>query len=86
MNTLRLLSEFHQGSLTLADTWRGMFAPENAETVLVLAREAGKLVDTARREAGDGRVGGFVVAAALDGRDGRRPLPRSTSRTTSGPG
>ncbi|HEX5825020.1 MAG TPA: hypothetical protein VFY18_11235, partial [Candidatus Limnocylindrales bacterium] len=48
VNTLRLLTEFHQGSLTLADTWRRMFAPANTDVVLVLAREAGKLVDTAR--------------------------------------
>ena len=85
MNTLRLLSEFHQGSLTLADTWRGMFAPENAETVLVLAREAGKLVDAARAKLGMG---------GSEGRRRRRPRrprwprrwPRSTSRTTSGRG
>ena len=30
VNTLRLLSEFHAGSLTLADTWRAMLAPANA--------------------------------------------------------
>ena len=57
VNTLRLLTEFHSGSLTLADTWRRMFAPENLETVLVLAREAGQLVDAARARlgiAGDG--------------------------------
>jgi hypothetical protein len=57
VNTLRLLTEFHSGSLTLAETWRGMFAPQNLETVLVLAREAGKLVDAARARlglAGDG--------------------------------
>ena len=57
VNTLRLLTEFHTGSLTLADTWRGMFAPQNLETVLVLAREAGQLVDAARARlgiAGDG--------------------------------
>ena len=30
MNTLRLLSEFHAGSLTLADTWRAMLAPATA--------------------------------------------------------
>jgi hypothetical protein len=57
VNTIRLLSEFHQGSLTLADTWRGMFAPENTETVLVLAKEAGKLVDHARTKLGIGGDG-----------------------------
>ena len=57
VNTIRLLSEFHQGSLTLADTWRRMFAHENTETVLVLAKEAGKLVDTARAKLGIGGDG-----------------------------
>jgi hypothetical protein len=57
VNTIRLLSEFHQGSLTLADMWRRMFAPENTETVLVLAKEAGKLVDTARAKLGIGGDG-----------------------------
>src|SRR6187200_1425347 len=33
VNTLRLLSEFHTGSLTLSDTWRSMLAPNTAETV-----------------------------------------------------
>ena len=52
VNTLRLLTEFHQGSLTLADRWRTMFAPDNLETLLVLAREAGKLADSARARLG----------------------------------
>ena len=43
VNTLRLLSEFHAGSLTLADTWRTMLAPATLETVLELAAEAGRL-------------------------------------------
>jgi hypothetical protein len=52
VNTLRLLTEFHAGSLTLADTWRSMFATQNAETVMVLAAEAGTLVDGARSRLG----------------------------------
>jgi glycosyltransferase involved in cell wall biosynthesis len=52
VNTLRLLTEFHQGSLTLVDSWRTMLAPTNLETVLVLAREAGKLADGARTKLG----------------------------------
>jgi glucosylglycerate synthase len=48
VNTLRLLGEFHQGSLTLADRWRTMFSKQNVETLLVLAKEAGKLGDAAR--------------------------------------
>jgi len=62
VNTIRLLSEFHQGSLTLADTWRRMLAPENTETVLVLAKEAGKLVDQARTRLGIGGDGSSAVA------------------------
>jgi hypothetical protein len=66
VNTIRLLSEFHQGSLTLADTWRRMFAPENVETVLVLAREAGKLVDSATAKLGIGGDGTSGVATTIE--------------------
>jgi hypothetical protein len=52
VNTLRLLTEFHQGSLTMVDSWRAMLADNNLETVLVLAREAGKLADAARTKLG----------------------------------
>ncbi len=54
VNTIRLLTEFHQGSLTLADRWREMFAPANVETLLVLAEEAGQLTDSARAKLGLG--------------------------------
>ena len=57
VNTLRLLSEFHAGSLTLADTWRTMLAPATVETVLELAAEAGTLADAARTKLG---IGGDV--------------------------
>jgi len=66
VNTLRLLTEFHQGSLTLADTWSTMFAPENLATVLVLAREAGKLVDTARARLGIGGDGSSTAASTIE--------------------
>src|SRR5438105_6606142 len=36
VNTLRLLTEFHSGSLTMADTWSQMIAPRNLETVMTL--------------------------------------------------
>ena len=68
VNTLRLLTEFHGGSLTLAETWRGMFAAQNFDTVLVLAREAGKLVDAARARlgiAGDGTSGTAATTAEM---------------------
>jgi len=66
VNTLRLLTEFHQGSLTLADTWGRMFAPANTETVLVLAREAGKLVDAARARLGIGGDGSSSAASTIE--------------------
>jgi hypothetical protein len=59
VNTLRLLSEFHAGSLTLADTWRRMLAPATVEPVLELATEAGHLGDVARTRLG---VGGDVAS------------------------
>jgi hypothetical protein len=61
VNTLRLLSEFHAGSLTLADTWNGMLAPDTAETVLELASEAGRLADAARNRLG---IGGDVASTS----------------------
>ena len=59
VNTLRLLSEFHAGSLTLADSWRAMLAPETAATVLELAAEAGRLGDQAHSRLG---IGGDVAS------------------------
>jgi len=61
VNTLRLLSEFHAGSLTLADTWRRMLAPATVEPVLELAAEAGHLADVARTRLG---LGGDVASNA----------------------
>src|SRR4051794_7857309 len=57
-NTIPVLTLLHTGSLTLADTWRGMFAPQNADTVMVLAAEAGRLVDQARNRPGGAGEGG----------------------------
>jgi hypothetical protein len=65
VNAIRLLSEFHAGSLTLADTWRAMLDPGNAETVLALAAEAGMLADAASRKlgiGGEGQVAGVSTA------------------------
>ena len=66
VNTLRLLAEFHSGSLTLADTWRKMFAPENLRTVLTLAEEAGRLADTARTRLGIAGDGSSATATTLE--------------------
>ncbi|MCJ7712313.1 MAG: hypothetical protein MUQ32_15950, partial [Chloroflexi bacterium] len=54
VNAIRLLSELEAGSLTLAETWRRMLDPLNAEAVLALAQEAGTLVDVASRRLGLG--------------------------------
>jgi glucosylglycerate synthase len=66
VNTIRLLTEFHVGSLTLADTWARMFAPENLATVLVLAREAGKLVDAAQTKLGIGGDGASSTTSTVE--------------------
>ena len=64
VNTLRLLSEFHQGSLATADTWAEMLAPANVETVLTLAAEAGELAAAAQHRLGIAGVGEGGVAGA----------------------
>jgi glycosyltransferase involved in cell wall biosynthesis len=61
VNTLRLLSEFHAGSLALADMWSSMLSPESLETVMELAAEAGQLGDTARARLG---IGGDVASTS----------------------
>ena len=58
VNSIRLLSEYHAGSLTLADTWRGMLDPANAEAVMALAAAAGRLTDEASQRLGVGGEGG----------------------------
>lgn len=61
VNTLRLLSEFHAGSLTLVDTWRAMLAPDTLDTVRALALEAGALGDAAQAKLG---IGGDVASTS----------------------
>jgi len=70
VNAIRLLSEFHAGSLTLADTWGRMLEKPNLDAVLALAAEAGTLADAASRRLGLGgedapRVGTLEMAEAL---------------------
>ena len=57
VNTLRLLSEFHAGALTMADTWAEMLAPASHRTVMTLAHEAGELVAAAQQRLGIAGVG-----------------------------
>jgi glycosyltransferase involved in cell wall biosynthesis len=61
VNTLRLLSEFHAGSLTLAEMWRSMLSPDSVDAVLELAEEAGRLGDAARAKLG---IGGDVASTS----------------------
>ena len=66
VNAIRLLSEFHGGSLSVADTWRRTLDPTTAETVLTLAVEAGRLADAASRRLGLGGEGDSAKASTLD--------------------
>jgi glycosyltransferase involved in cell wall biosynthesis len=68
VNTLRLLSQFHAGSLTLADTWRQMLRPGNFESVMLLAGEAGELAEAAANKLG-------IDAESGEGSAGRSGLP-----------
>jgi hypothetical protein len=66
VNTLRLLSEFNAGSLTLADTWARMLAPATFETVMELAADAGRLEDAARARLGLGGDVASTTATTLE--------------------
>ncbi len=63
VNAIRLLDEFHEGSITVADTWRRTLARENADMVLELADEAGKAAEKASRTLGVGGEGGSGASA-----------------------
>jgi glucosylglycerate synthase len=66
VNAIRLLTELHGGSLTMADAWRRMLAPENAETVLLLAEEAGRIADAAGARLGIGGEGQAVQVSTAE--------------------
>ncbi len=70
VNTLRLLSEFHAGSLTLADTWRRMLAPATVEPG-ARARRRGRPPGR-RRPHPAGRRWRRRLDHGHDPRDGRR--------------
>jgi hypothetical protein len=63
VNTLRLLAQFHAGSLTLSDTWHEMLRPANYEAVMQLAGDAGRMAESAANklgidpESGEGSAG-----------------------------
>jgi hypothetical protein len=52
VNTLRLLSQFHAGSLTTAETWQKALRAGNYDSVLLLAQEAGDLAEKAAQQLG----------------------------------
>jgi hypothetical protein len=52
IDTLRLLNQFHAGSLTVADTWRRTFARPHLERVMALAGEAGTMAEAASHRLG----------------------------------
>ncbi len=54
VNAVRLLDEFHAGSLTLGETWRRALDPDTAAAVVALAAEAGPIADAASRRLGLG--------------------------------
>ena len=64
VNTLRLLSQFHAGSLTVADTWGRMLRPGNLKSVLQLAEEAGAMAEAAAHKLGLGTESGAGPAGA----------------------
>jgi hypothetical protein len=52
VDTLRLLNQFHAGSLTVADTWRRTFGRAHLERVMALAGEAGAMAEAAAHRLG----------------------------------
>jgi hypothetical protein len=52
VNTLRLLTQFHSGALTTAETWQKVLRPGNYDSVLLLAQEAGELAEKAAQRLG----------------------------------
>ncbi|MEW5991724.1 MAG: glycosyl transferase family 2 [Chloroflexota bacterium] len=64
INVLRLLSEFHAGSLTMAATWREMLGPATSAEVLELAEEAGVVAGAIHERYGLGRPGGETPSTA----------------------
>ena len=73
VNPIRLLAEFHAGSLTVADTWRRTFDAGTVDQLLALAGEAERLADAASARLGVGgesdneRPSTIAMAEALAG-------------------
>ncbi len=79
VNTLRLLSQFHGGSLTLADTWRRMLRPGNFKSVMELAAEAGAMSAAAAHKLGLGTESSQAAAGG-----GRMPSTDELSDEVAG--
>jgi hypothetical protein len=56
VNSIRLLTEFHNGALAMGAAWAEMLAPTTLATVMELATEAGSLAEAAER-AGEAEPG-----------------------------
>ncbi len=76
VNTLRLLAQFHAGSLTMCDTWQQMLRQGNYENVMLLAEEAGKLAEAAAHRLG-------IDAESGEGSAGRSGLPSTDELSDS---
>jgi hypothetical protein len=66
VNTLRLLSEFDAGRLTLAPTWRAMLAPDHAAAAIEISEVAGELAEAAGRRLGLGGEAGSDRTVTTD--------------------
>ena len=64
INILRLLSEFHGGSLALAATWSEMLSPDTTAGVLGLAEEAGRTADHVQATVDAGPASGAPPSTA----------------------
>ena len=83
VNSIRLLSEFHGGSLTVADTWRRTLRQGARGDGAELAAEAGKAADEGQPALGVGGEGGSRRATPTT-IEMAEALRASTSPTTCG--
>ena len=65
INVLRLLSEFHGGSLALASTWAEMLSPDTTAGVLGLAEEAGRIAEHVQATIDASPAGGAPPSTAM---------------------
>ena len=75
VDALRLVDEFHAGSLASEGTWREMLRPETVATVMDLAAEAGQAIEAAR---------GTLARASAGFSGDRAPTTAETAEALSG--